>query len=135
VSSLKGTLLPATSPVVVATFFTTEDGTIRWADAGGARLLNLSAKGCLGRNLVTSFAQDRMDVIQAMHAAISGSVVRGEGFIRPLNRRLCPVVFKVMPDPDTEELLKWVFEVDDGALSPIGRPEYLRLVHSARRPL
>jgi hypothetical protein len=127
--------LPAPSPVIVATFFTTEDGTIGWADAGGARLLNVSANGCLGRNLVTSFAQDRVDVVQAMHAAISGSVIRGEGFIRPLNRRLCPVVFKVMPDPDTEELLKWVFEVDERALNPLPRPEYLRLVHSTRRRL
>jgi hypothetical protein len=127
--------LPATLSVVVATFFTTEDGTIGWADAGGARLLNVSAKGCLGRNLITSFAQDRIDVVQAMHAAISGSVIRGEGFIRPLNRRLCPVLFKVMPDPATEELLKWVFEVDERALNPIPRPEYLRLVPSTRRPL
>jgi hypothetical protein len=31
--------------------------------------------------------------------------------------------------------LKWVFEVDERALNPIPRPEYLRLVHSTRRPL
>jgi hypothetical protein len=74
-----------------------------------------------------------MDVIRAMDAAASGSVVRGEGFIRPQNRRLCPVVFKVMPDSDADEFLKWVFEVDEKALSPVPRPTYLRLVYSALR--
>jgi hypothetical protein len=86
--------------------FTTRDGVIEWVDAAGADLLHLSPAGCQGRDLIRFFANNRVPVIEAMHAARSGGVVQGSGAIRPLDRKPRPVRFTVSPDPEQAGSLK-----------------------------
>jgi hypothetical protein len=105
----------STDPASIATIFTTRDGVIEWTDAGAPALLNVSARCCLGRNLVAAFAQNRLSVIAAMRDAAAGDVVRGEGIIRPRERKPRPVLFTVTLDPDDQRSLKWVFEVSQSA--------------------
>ena len=114
---------------IAATILTNHRGIIDWADANAARLLNVSPNYCAGRDLLTAFAQDRLDVMRAILAAVSGEVVRGEGFIRPRERRPCPVTFKLAMYAGDHRFFQWTFEVDESAMTPL--PRRLRLVQRA----
>jgi hypothetical protein len=115
---------------VAAIIFTNHRGIIDWADANAARLLNVSPNYCAGRDLLAAFAQDRLEVLRAVVAAVSGDVVRGEGFIRPRERRPCPVTFKLVMDTGDHRFFQWTFEVAESAMTPL--PRRLRLVRNTQ---
>jgi hypothetical protein len=117
----------STAGNLTATVFTTRQGIVHSADSNGARLLNLSAKGCYGRDLIAWFVRDRIDVMRAMKAAYEGNPVSGESVIKPVERRPCSVRFELSVDPTDDRFLKWVFEAAERDLIP----RQLRLVKSA----
>jgi DNA-binding response OmpR family regulator len=77
------------------------------------RLLNLSARGALGRNLTAFFTQDRHYVLNGIARAADGQVVERESVLRPRDRRPFPVRIEISRDTDEHasvERLRWILE-------------------------
>jgi CheY-like chemotaxis protein len=96
-------LTPGTAGAVeVDAWIVTDDrGMMLEISGPGHRLLNLSARGALGRNLTAFFAGERHQVFGDMTRALEGQVSGREAQIRPRDRRPFTVRFEVSREPST----------------------------------
>jgi CheY-like chemotaxis protein len=77
------------------------------------RLLNLSARGALGRALPPFFDGERHQLFVDMGRALEGQVAQREGVLRPRDRRPFVVRFEVCREPSagtSAPRLRWVLE-------------------------
>lgn len=77
------------------------------------RLLNLSARGALGRSLPAFFASDRHQVFVDMARALDGQVAQREAQLRPRDRRPFAINFEICREPSTGSAvprLRWAIE-------------------------
>jgi DNA-binding response OmpR family regulator len=91
---------------------TDREGTILEIAAPAHRLLNLSARGALGRNLPAFFSQDRHQVVRALERASEGHLVHRESVLRPRDRRPFNVRFDISREPleSSAVRVRWVLE-------------------------
>ena len=68
----------------------------------GHRLLNLSARGALGRSLPAFFAGERHQVFGDMSCALDGHVAQREAQIRPRDRKPFAVSYEICREPSTD---------------------------------
>ena len=79
----------------------------------GHRLLNLSARGALGRNLPAFFAGERHQVYGDISRALDGHVAQRSAQLRPRDRRPFSVSYEICREPSTESAvprLRWTLE-------------------------
>jgi CheY-like chemotaxis protein len=79
----------------------------------GHRLLNLSARGALGRNLPAFFAGERHQVFGDMARALDGHVAQRDAHLRPRDRRPFTVSYEVCREPSSGgsmPRLRWTLE-------------------------
>jgi hypothetical protein len=80
----------------------------------GHRLLNLSARGALGRNLPAFFASERHQVFGDMARALDGHVTQRDAQIRPRDRKPFTVSYEICREPSiggsTVPRLRWTLE-------------------------
>jgi CheY-like chemotaxis protein len=80
----------------------------------GHRLLNLSARGALGRNLPAFFAGERHQVFGDIARALDGHVAQRQAQLRPRDRRPFPVAYEICREPavvgSAVPRLRWAFE-------------------------
>lgn len=79
----------------------------------GHRLLNLSARGALGRNLTAFFGADRHYIFGDMSRALEGQVAGREAVMRPRDRRPFAVRFDISREPQSGievPRLRWSIE-------------------------
>jgi CheY-like chemotaxis protein len=79
----------------------------------GHRLLNLSARGALGRSLPAFFAGERHQVFGDIARALDGHVSQREAQVRPRDRRPFSVAYEICREPSTESAvprLRWTLE-------------------------
>jgi CheY-like chemotaxis protein len=79
----------------------------------GHRLLNLSARGALGRNLPAFFAGERHQVFGDIARALDGHVAQREAQVRPRDRRPFSVAYEICREPSTGNAvprLRWTLE-------------------------
>jgi CheY-like chemotaxis protein len=79
----------------------------------GHRLLNLSARGALGRNLTAFFAAERHHVFNDMARALDGQIASRSLPFRPRDRRPFTVRFEIRREPamgTTTPRLRWTLE-------------------------
>jgi CheY-like chemotaxis protein len=79
----------------------------------GHRLLNLSARGALGRAIPPFFDGDRHQVFMDMTRALDGQVVHRDAVLRPRDRRPFKVTFEVRREPASGSAvarLRWTLE-------------------------
>lgn len=98
---------------VDAWIVTDDRGVMLEISGPGHRLLNLSARGALGRNLAAFFAGDRHQVFGDMTRAIDGTVSHREAQIRPRDRRPFIVRYEICREPSTggsAGRLRWTLE-------------------------
>jgi CheY-like chemotaxis protein len=77
------------------------------------RLLNLSARGALGRNLTAFFSQDRHRVVADLARAVDGQIVQRDSVLRPRDRRPFQVRIEIAREKDGAAgapRLRWVIE-------------------------
>ena len=77
------------------------------------RLLNLSARGALGRNLTAFFSQDRHRLVADLQRVIDGQIVQRNTVLRPRDRRPFEVRLEIAREKDahgTAPRLRWVIE-------------------------
>ncbi|MGH9370827.1 MAG: response regulator [Vicinamibacterales bacterium] len=102
------------APADVDAWIVTDDrGMMLEISGPGHRLLNLSARGALGRNLTSFFAGERYQVFGDMARALDGQVSQREAQMRPRERRPFSVRFEVCREPSTgnaAQRLRWTIE-------------------------
>jgi DNA-binding response OmpR family regulator len=80
----------------------------------GHRLLNLSARGALGRNLPAFFAGERHQVFGDIARALDGHVAQRQAQLRPRDRRPFSVAYEICREPavvgSAVPRLRWAFE-------------------------
>jgi len=80
----------------------------------GHRLLNLSARGALGRSFPAFFAGERHQVFGDITRALDGHVAQREAQIRPRDRRPFAVSYEICREPSTPgngvPRLRWLLE-------------------------
>ena len=79
----------------------------------GHRLLNLSARGALGRSLPAFFAGERHQVFADIARALDGHVSQREAQVRPRDRRPFSVAYEICREPSTGNAvprLRWTLE-------------------------
>ena len=80
----------------------------------GHRLLNLSARGALGRSLPAFFAGERHQVFGDMARALDGHVSQRESQLRPRDRKPFSVAYEICREPATDTSaiprLRWTME-------------------------
>src|SRR4029453_14865529 len=79
----------------------------------GHRLLNLSARGALGRSLPAFFAGERHQGFGAIPRAPDGHVSQREAQLRPRDRRPFSVAYEICREPSTDYAiprLRWSLE-------------------------
>ena len=79
----------------------------------GHRLLNLSARGALGRSLPAFFAGERHQVFGDISRALDGHVERREAQIRPRDRKPFGVSYEICREPSINSAvprLRWAIE-------------------------
>ena len=92
---------------------TDQQGTMMEISGPGHRLLNLSARGALGRALPPFFDGDRHQVFADMVQAAEGRIVQRQVVLRPRDRRPFQVHFEICrePLPPTSPMrLRWRIE-------------------------
>jgi PAS domain S-box-containing protein len=90
-------------------------GRIQEISASAAKLLNLSARGAIGRNLPTFFIEDRPKLLAELLRAAEGVIIERDGVLQPRDRR--PVRVHVdmaaLPHAPGERVrLRWSIERD-----------------------
>jgi PAS domain-containing protein len=98
---------------VTATIITTITGVIEWVDPLAARLLNVSARACLGRDLYQFFAADRLTLRASARQATLGDTIESEARIRPRDKRPVAVALRLAMDSNAEGSLRWIFTVQE----------------------
>lgn len=79
----------------------------------GHRLLNLSARGALGRSLPAFFAGERHQVFGDISRALDGHVAQREAQIRPRDRKPFGVSYEICREPTNDGAvprLRWAIE-------------------------
>ena len=80
----------------------------------GHRLLNLSARGALGRSLPAFFAAERHQVFGDMSRALDGVVAQRDAHLRPRDRRPFLVAYEICREPASPgspvPRLRWLLE-------------------------
>jgi DNA-binding response OmpR family regulator len=79
----------------------------------GHRLLNLSARGALGRSLPAFFAGERHQVFGDIARALDGHVSQREAQLRPRDRRPFSVAYEICREPSSDNAiprLRWALE-------------------------
>jgi CheY-like chemotaxis protein len=108
-----------TDPALLATtavqawVVTDSSGMIAEISGPAHRLLNLSARGALGRNLTAFFSQDRHRVVADLARAVDGQIVQRDSVLRPRDRRPVQVRVEIAREKDgsgTGPRLRWVIE-------------------------
>lgn len=92
---------------------TDDRGIVMEISGPGHRLLNLSARGALGRNLTAFFAGDRHLVFGDMARALDGQVVERQIQLRPRDRRPVTLRYEVARESSNGTSLPrlhWTFE-------------------------
>lgn len=111
---IKGFIEPGTAQSNVDAWIVTDDrGVMVEVSGAGHRLLNLSARGALGRNLTAFFAGDRHQVFADMSRALDGQVAQREATLRPRDRRPFPLCFEICREPSSGgsvPRLRWTLE-------------------------
>ena len=103
-------LTPEADAETEAWIVTDDRGVMIEISRPGHRLLNLSARGALGRDITTFFAGDRHQIFGDMARALEGQVAGREAQLRPRDRRPLPVRFQVCREPGTggsRRRLRW----------------------------
>ena len=98
---------------VEAWIVTDDRGVMMEISGPGHRLLNLSARGALGRALPPFFDGERHQVFIDMARAVEGHVVQREALLRPRDRRPFTVRFEICKEPSTGAALprlRWQLE-------------------------
>jgi CheY-like chemotaxis protein len=107
-------LEPGEAGADVDAWIVTDDrGVMLEVSGPGHRLLNLSARGALGRSLPAFFAGDRHQVFTDMARALDGQVAQRETQLRPRDRRPFTVRFEICREPSNGSAvprLRWVVE-------------------------
>jgi CheY-like chemotaxis protein len=105
---------PAASPAAADAWLVTDDrGVIVEVSGPGHRLLNLSARGALGRNLTAFFAGERPQLFMDITRALDGQVAEREACLRPRDRRPLTVRVEVYREPSSPGVaprLRWRIE-------------------------
>jgi CheY-like chemotaxis protein len=111
---IKGFLEPGAARTDVDAWIVTDDrGVMLEVSGAGHRLLNLSARGALGRNLTAFFAGDRHQVFADMSRALDGQVAQRDAQLRPRDRRPFPLRFEISREPSGSSSvprLRWTLE-------------------------
>lgn len=92
---------------------TDPEGVVLETSVEGHRLLNLSARGALGRNLTAFFSEDRHRIIADLARAGDGAIIHGEAKLRPRDRRPFHVQFEIALEPTSDQRdrrLRWLIE-------------------------
>jgi len=79
----------------------------------GHRLLNLSARGALGRSLPAFFAGERHQVFGDISRALDGHVAQREAQMRPRDRKPFALSYEICREPSTGNAvprLRWTLE-------------------------
>ena len=87
----------------------------------GHRLLNLSARGALGRSLPAFFAGERHQVFGDIARALDGHVGQRELQIRPRDRKPFAVAYEICREPSTDSAvprIRWTLEPIRPATTP-----------------
>jgi CheY-like chemotaxis protein len=88
----------------------------------GHRLLNLSARGALGRNLPAFFAGERHQVFGDMARALDGHVTRRDAQLRPRDRRPFTISYEICREPSNGAAamprLRWTLEPHPTSTTP-----------------
>jgi len=91
---------PGTTVTDAEAWIVTDDRGVMVEISGpGHRLLNLSARGALGRNLPAFFAGERHQVFGDIARALDGHVAQREAQIRPRDRRPFTVAYEICREP------------------------------------
>jgi DNA-binding response OmpR family regulator len=106
---------PAQGPVAEteAWIVTDDRGVMLEISGPGHRLLNLSARGALGRSLPAFFAAERHQVFGEMARALDGHVAQREAQLRPRDRRPFTVRYEICREPSTGSAvprLRWTLD-------------------------
>jgi DNA-binding response OmpR family regulator len=111
---IKRFLDPAAAGIETDAWIVTDDrGVMVELNGAGHRLLNLSARGALGRNLTAFFAGNRHQVFADMSRALDGQVAQREGQMRPRDRRPFALRFEICRESSTGSSgprLRWTLE-------------------------
>jgi DNA-binding response OmpR family regulator len=115
VNVIRGFVEPATSPSLQteAWVVTDHDGAVLEISGAAHRLLNLSARGALGRNLTAFFTQDRHRILGGLSHAMDGQLVQRDSVLRPRDRRPFPVRLEICresPARASAVRIRWVIE-------------------------
>jgi CheY-like chemotaxis protein len=92
---------------------TDDRGVMLEVSGPGHRLLNLSARGALGRSLPAFFAGERHQVFGDISRALDGHVSQREAQLRPRDRRPFSVAYEICREPSTDNAvprLRWTLE-------------------------
>jgi CheY-like chemotaxis protein len=104
----------AAATVEVDAWIVTDDRGVMMEISGpGHRLLNLSARGALGRSLPPFFDGERHQLFSDMGRALDGQVVQREASLRPRDRRPFTVRFELCREPEAGSSvprLRWLLE-------------------------
>ena len=105
---------PLTASVAAQAWIVTDPAGVVLEISGPAhRLLNLSARGALGRNLTAFFSQDRHRVVADLARAVDGQIVERDSVLRPRDRRPIRVRLEIAREKDAvarSARLRWVLE-------------------------
>jgi CheY-like chemotaxis protein len=100
-------------PETEAWIVTDDRGVMLEISGPGHRLLNLSARGALGRSLPAFFAGERHQVFDDIARALDGHVSQREAQLRPRDRRPFSVAYEICREPSTNYAiprLRWTLE-------------------------
>lgn len=105
---------PLVSSVAAQAWVVTDPSGVVVEISGTAhRLLNLSARGALGRNLTAFFSQDRHRVVADLARAVDGQIAQRDTVLRPRDRRPVRVHVEIAREKDAvarTARLRWVIE-------------------------
>ena len=106
---------PGTTVTDAEAWIVTDDRGVMVEISGpGHRLLNLSARGALGRNLPAFFAGERHQVFGDIARALDGHVAQRDAQIRPRDRRPFTVAYEICREPaigaSAVPRLRWTLE-------------------------
>ena len=104
---------PSQASELDAWIVTDDRGVMLEISGPGHRLLNLSARGALGRSLPPFFDGERHQVFIDMSRALEGQVVQRQTQLRPRDRRPFAVNYEVCREPMPDQSaarLRWMLE-------------------------